>query len=68
VSAPPDSGSRIPSRRDLWVFLGYVACGALYVLIGVHYTDFLLSFWVALVYLLLTAWGVPLAVRKLRRR
>jgi hypothetical protein len=44
---------------------GYVAAGVLYVLIGVTYVDFLLSFFTALAYLLVVAWLVPAAVRRL---
>jgi hypothetical protein len=68
VRARPGIGSRLPSAKDLWVFAGYVACGGVYVLVGVHFTDFLLSFWVALVYLVVCAWAVPLAVRRWVRR
>jgi hypothetical protein len=56
-----------PSRRDLRVFFGYVLCAAVYIAVGVFYTDLLLSFWVGLVYLVLTAWGVPTLVRRLLR-
>ena len=38
---------------------------SLYVLIGVTYVDFLFSFFVALAYLLVVAWLVPAAVRRL---
>ena len=54
-----------PSQRQLAVAAGYAAAGALYVLIGVTYVDFLLSFFVALAYLLVVAWLVPAAVRRL---
>jgi hypothetical protein len=37
---------------------------AVYVAIGVAVTDFLLSFWVGVAYLLLTAWAVPALVRR----
>jgi hypothetical protein len=60
-------GPEVPSWRDLRVFSGYVACAAVYITVGVFETDFLLSFWVALAYLLLMAWAVPAAVRRLRR-
>ena len=53
-----------PTRRDLVTFGGYVLCGAVYLAIGVAVTDFLLSFWVALAYILVTAWLVPLVVRR----
>ena len=55
----------MPSRRQLAVALGYVAAAAVYVAIGVSYTDFLLSYFVGLGYLLLVAWLVPAGVRRL---
>ena len=61
-------GPEVPSRRDLRVFSGYLVCAAVYITVGVFETDFLLSFWVALAYLLLVAWAVPAAVRRLRPR
>src|SRR5262249_58449190 len=59
-------GSRLPSRRQATVLLGYVGACAVYVVIGVTVTDFLLSFWVALAYLVFVAWAFPALVRKLR--
>jgi hypothetical protein len=56
---------RLPSRRQLAVAAGYTAAAALYVAIGVLVTDFLLSVFVAIAYLLLVAWLVPVAVRRL---
>lgn len=53
-----------PSRRQLLVFGGYCAAAAVYIVIGVTVTDFLLSFWVGLGYLLLAAWVVPLIARR----
>ncbi len=41
----------------------YVACAVLYIAIGTWRFDFLLSFWVACAYLLITAWLVPAGVR-----
>ena len=55
----------MPSRRQLTVAAGYALAGAVYIAIGVVYTDFLLSFFVALGYLLIVAWLVPAAVRRL---
>jgi hypothetical protein len=46
------------------VFGGYCLAAAVYIAIGVTYIDFLLSFWVALGYLVLSAWLVPLAIRR----
>jgi hypothetical protein len=55
----------VPDRHDLLVFGGYCAAAAVYIAIGVAWVDFLLSFWVGLVYLLLTAWLIPTAARRL---
>ena len=55
----------MPSKRQLTVAVGYVAAGAVYVAIGVWFTDFLLSFWVGLGYLLLVACLVPAGVRRI---
>jgi hypothetical protein len=57
---------RLPSRSQLAVFGGYAAAAALYVLIGVLYIDFLFSVFVAMAYLLIVAWALPVAVRRLR--
>src|SRR5262249_37586744 len=59
-------GSRVPSRGQAIVLLGYAGSCAVYVVIGVTVTDFLLSFWVALAYLVFVAWAFPALVRKLR--
>ncbi len=55
-----------PNREDLRVFGGYCLAAAVYIAIGVAYVDFLLSFWVGLAYLVLVAWLLPTAVRRLR--
>jgi hypothetical protein len=55
-----------PDRDDLRVFGGYCLAAAAYIVFGVAYVDFLLSFWVGLGYLLLVAWLLPTAVRRLR--
>jgi hypothetical protein len=47
------------------VFAGYAIAAALYVTIGVFFTDFLLSVFVGMAYLLLVAWLVPAGVRRL---
>ena len=57
----------VPSRSDLLVFGGYCLAAAVYILIGVAYNDFLLSVVVGMAYLVLAAWLVPAAVRRLRR-
>jgi hypothetical protein len=54
-----------PSRRQLAVAAGYVVAAAIYVTVGVFYTDFLLSVFVGTAYLLLVAWLVPAGVRRL---
>ena len=53
-----------PTRRDLLVFGGYCVASAIYIAIGVTTFDFLLSFWVAVAYLLITAWLIPTLVRR----
>ena len=55
----------VPARRDLRVFAGYCVAAAVYVAIGVAVTDFLLSFWVGVAYLVVAAWLVPTLVRRL---
>ena len=55
----------MPSRRQLTVAAGYVAAAAVYIALGVWYTDFLFSFFVGLAYLLLVAWLVPLLARRI---
>jgi len=59
-------GFALPTRRQLAVVGGYAAAAALYIVIGVLVTDFLLSVFVAIVYLLVVAWLVPAAVRRVR--
>jgi len=53
-----------PSKRDLTVFGGYCVASAIYIAIGVAAFDFMLSFWVAVGYLLVTAWLIPTLVRR----
>jgi len=55
----------LPNRPDLRVFAGYILAAAVYVAIGVAVTDFLLSFWVGVAYIVLAAWAVPTIVRRL---
>lgn len=61
----PD-GSLRPTRRDLVVFAGYLLSAGVYIGIGLVSVDFLLSYWAAVVYVLVTVWLVPLAVRRVR--
>ncbi|HLM37688.1 MAG TPA: hypothetical protein VK287_07905 [Gaiellaceae bacterium] len=56
----------LPSKGDLRVFAWYCLAAAVYIAIGVVVLDFLLSFWVGAGYLLVVAWLVPAAVRRLR--
>ena len=58
-------GQLRPTRRDLAVFAGYVLAAAVYIGIGLYTVDFLLSYWVAVAYVLVAAWLVPAAVRRL---
>jgi hypothetical protein len=55
---------RRPSRADLRVFAGYCLAAGVYIAIGVTVTDFLLSVWVGMAYVLVTAWAIPMAVRR----
>ena len=55
----------MPSKRQLMVAAGYALAGAIYIAIGVWFTDFLLSFWVALAYLLVAVWLIPTGVRRI---
>ena len=57
----------VPSRSDLYVFAGYCLAAAVYIAIGVTYVDFLLSVVVGMAYIVVAAWLVPRAIRRLRR-
>jgi len=58
-------GERIPTRRQLGVFLGYAVASALYVGVGLFFTiDFVLSVFVAIAYLLAVVWLAPTLVRR----
>ena len=54
----------IPNRLELRVFAGYLLAATVYIAIGVAVTDFLLSFWVGVAYIVVTAWLVPTLVRR----
>jgi hypothetical protein len=56
--------SSLPSRRQLATFGGYLVAAAVYVGIGLYEVDFLLSYWVAVAYVLLVGWLVPAAVKR----
>jgi hypothetical protein len=60
----PEDGPIRPSRRDLAVFGGYLLAAGVYVGIGLYTVDFLLSYWVALAYVLVITWLVPATVRR----
>ena len=53
-----------PTPRDLAVFAGYVLAAGVYIGIGLYSVDFLLSYWVAVAYVLVAVWLVPAAVRR----
>jgi tetrahydromethanopterin S-methyltransferase subunit B len=53
-----------PNRRERRVFAGYLLAATVYIAIGVSVIDFLLSFWVAVAYIVFAAWFVPTVVRR----
>jgi hypothetical protein len=57
----------VPTRRDLRVFAGYCLAALVYIAIGVAVTDFLLSVVVAMAYIVVAAWLVPMLVRRVLR-
>jgi hypothetical protein len=61
----PEFTGKPPSKSQLAVFAGYVIAAGVYVTVGVFYTDFLLSVFVGIAYLLLGAWLVPAGVRRI---
>ena len=61
---PDSDGPLRPARRDLGVFGGYLLAAAVYIGIGLYSVDFLLSFWVAVAYVVVAAWLVPAAIRR----
>ena len=46
--------------------LVYLSAAVIYIVVGVLYIDFMLSVIVAAGYLLIAAWAVPTALRRLR--
>ena len=54
-----------PDRRQLSTLVGYGGAALIYITIGVITTDFLFSVFVAIAYLLLAVWLVPLLVRRI---
>ena len=57
-------GSLVPSRRQLAVFGGYALAAGVYIGIGLYSVDFLLSYWVAVAYVLVAVWLVPASVKR----
>ena len=54
-----------PDRRQFLTLLGYAAAAVIYITIGVWMTDFLLSVFVACVFLLVAVWVIPTIVRRI---
>jgi hypothetical protein len=46
--------------------LVYLSAAVVYIVVGVFYVDFMLSVFVAAVYLLVAAWLIPSAIRRAR--
>jgi hypothetical protein len=63
-----DGPERFPSRRQLVALAGWLAAAAVYIGIGVYEVDFLLSYWVALAYVLVVSWLVPATARRVAKR
>jgi hypothetical protein len=57
---------RWPNSRELRTFALYAGCAAVYIAIGLFVLDFVLAFVTAAAYLLITAWLLPAAIRRLR--
>jgi hypothetical protein len=57
----------LPNRSERRIFAGYLLAAAVYIAIGVAVTDFLLSFWVGVAYVVVAAWAIPTIVRRLGR-
>ena len=64
---PTPEDFRLPRRNELPPLLLYLAAAAVYVTIGVLHPTFLYSWFVAAVFLLLAAWLLPAAIRRLLR-
>jgi hypothetical protein len=62
---PDRDGPLRPSWSQLATFALYVGCAVVYIAIGVWKVDFLLSLWVSIAYLLVTAWLIPAGLRRL---
>jgi hypothetical protein len=55
---------RLSSRRA-WTLTTWGTAAVVYVVVGVFVTDFMLSVFVAIGYLLITTWLFPAALRRL---
>jgi hypothetical protein len=55
----------MPTTRQLVAAAWYSLAAVVYIVIGVCFTDFLFSVFVGAGYLLLVAWFVPAALRRL---
>ena len=62
---PKETAFRLPTRAELRSLLPYVAAGVLYVVIALFEVDFMFSVLVAMVYLVVVVWLLPLVVRRL---
>jgi hypothetical protein len=54
-----------PAERRLSTLVVYLSAAVVYVVVGVFFVDFMLSVVIAAVYLLVAAWLVPSALRRL---
>jgi hypothetical protein len=57
---------RVPSKEQLRGCAPYGAAAALYIVIGVVCTDFMLSVFAAVGYLFVVVWLVPVVLRRIR--
>jgi hypothetical protein len=53
------------AERRLTTLLVYVSAAVVYIVVGVFFVDFMLSVLIAVVYLLVAAWLVPSAIRRI---
>ena len=61
---PQETRFRLPTRRELRGAFPYFTAGVLYAAIALVEVDFMFSVLVAIAYLLVVVWLVPLAVRR----
>ncbi len=55
---------RSVDRGEIQTLVTYGLAAAIYITAGVFFTDFMLSVFVAMAYLLVAAWLVPAAIRR----